>query len=328
MNNPPELTIIVPVYNSSATICRCIDSLRRQTLENFKCIFIDDGSDDNSAEIIASFCLSDPRFRLVKKKHSGVADARNLGIFLAETEWLAWMDPDDECSVEMYEKMLTKAKEQKADILICSYRKYSEKKDEVWRLMNTSGFVSHRDAMYKLAADWPLPSQFWNKLYKRNLFENIVINSEFTVLEDYSVQHLIFHKAKKIYYIDEPLYKYVENKKSLLHTVSVAREWLVFYIRCLRDSFVLKEIPECRKTSRSQLRMSFLLLLAKTKGKDEPPLINEQLEKLASKNVGFIDYVFWKLFSNGYFRFVMAYIFVHLLPFKDVVKKLYLVNKH
>lgn len=90
-----KVSVIVPAYNVSAYIEDALKSLERQSFKKFEVLIVDDGSTDNTAEIVTSFCQRDPRFRLLQKQNGGLASARNYGIRHARGEYIALLDGDD-----------------------------------------------------------------------------------------------------------------------------------------------------------------------------------------------------------------------------------------
>lgn len=91
----PSVSIIVPVYNASTTLCRCIDSILAQTFTDFELLLINDGSKDNSGVICDEYVAKDARVRVIHKENGGVSSARNLGLDNAKGEWIAFVDSDD-----------------------------------------------------------------------------------------------------------------------------------------------------------------------------------------------------------------------------------------
>lgn len=90
----PTVSVITPLYNSSTCIVETLNSLRRQTYENWESILIDDGSTDDTAEKVRPF-LEDKRFRYIRQENQGIAGARNSGIKAATGEWICLLDHDD-----------------------------------------------------------------------------------------------------------------------------------------------------------------------------------------------------------------------------------------
>lgn len=91
----PQISVIVPIYNSDKYLRRCIDSILAQTYTNFELLLINDGSFDKSAAICDEYELRDSRVRVFHKENGGVSSARNLGVKEAKGEWIAFVDSDD-----------------------------------------------------------------------------------------------------------------------------------------------------------------------------------------------------------------------------------------
>src|SRR5580700_7275472 len=100
----PEVSIIVPIYNGSAYLAETLNSLVSQTFADFELLAIDDGSKDNSSEIVRSLC--DKRVRLIQKKNGGLCETLNLGIAEAKAPYIARSDQDDISLPERLERQL------------------------------------------------------------------------------------------------------------------------------------------------------------------------------------------------------------------------------
>lgn len=90
-----KISVIVPVYNVEKYLPECLDSIINQTLKDIEIICINDGSPDNSLEILKRYAANDARIKIIDKKNEGVGKARNDGIHAAEGEFVAFMDSDD-----------------------------------------------------------------------------------------------------------------------------------------------------------------------------------------------------------------------------------------
>ncbi len=91
----PQVSVIVPVYNQERYLEECISSIRRQTLAEWECLIINDGSSDSSGEIARRFSEADSRIRYFEQKNGGVSSARNLGMRRASGRYLCFVDGDD-----------------------------------------------------------------------------------------------------------------------------------------------------------------------------------------------------------------------------------------
>ena len=124
---PHQIDIIVPIYNRAAYIPKLIRELEKQTFRDFRVVFVDDGSQDDSYEVLLD-CLKEARFdySLIRQENGGAAAARNTGLRAAEAEWIGFMDSDD-CAVPEYLAHLHRAAtEAKVDLAICGYRMIPE----------------------------------------------------------------------------------------------------------------------------------------------------------------------------------------------------------
>ena len=113
---PPKVTVITPLYNSSAFIRATLDSLQAQTYTNWESILIDDGCTDDTVQVVQPY-LADSRFRLIQQDNRGIAGARNTGIKDARGEWICLLDHDDLWLPTKLEKQLDYAHEHNLDLL-------------------------------------------------------------------------------------------------------------------------------------------------------------------------------------------------------------------
>ena len=95
MNNPPLISVIIPVYKVEQYLPRCVESILEQTFQNWELLLIDDGSPDCSGLICEEYAKKDSRIRVFHKENGGVSSARNLGIDNATGEWITFIDSDD-----------------------------------------------------------------------------------------------------------------------------------------------------------------------------------------------------------------------------------------
>lgn len=129
-----KVAVIVPVYNVEKYLEECLNSLVGQTLKDILIIAVNDGSTDNSLQILNNFAKQDNRFIIVNKANSGYGDTMNVGIDIAinrGAEYIAFMDPDDYISLDGYEKLYKLAKENDIDILRANITSFLENDDGV-----------------------------------------------------------------------------------------------------------------------------------------------------------------------------------------------------
>ncbi len=116
----PEISIIIPVYNTEKYLVRCLESIKHQTFRSIEIICIDDGSTDRSLEILRNYADSDKRFIVFHQNNSGPASARNVGLEKAQGNYIMFCDSDDRYEKKMCETMHNILNSNLVDIGICN----------------------------------------------------------------------------------------------------------------------------------------------------------------------------------------------------------------
>ena len=215
------LSVIIPVYNIEDYLNECLDSVINQTLEDIEIICIDDGSTDNSPDILKEYSKKDKRIKIIIKENGGQATARNLGIKEAQGEYIAFVDSDDFIEPTMFEKLYTKAKDNNLDIAMCKIATYDnqteEIKDNVWYYMLgvfrdfEKDIFNHKDTKEFTCHIAVTP---YNKIYKTTLLkENNILFPEGLIFEDEKFFYDTYLRAKRVSIVDEFLYYYRINRK-------------------------------------------------------------------------------------------------------------------
>lgn len=207
------ISIIVPIYKVEQYIRSCIESLICQTYENLEIILVDDGSPDNSGQICDEYAKKDSRIKVIHKENGGLSDARNVGLSLAKGEYIGFVDSDDRIHPEMYEELMKSMEKYHSDISMCGY--YKEFEDGmllpfIFKEME----IEKREAMIKLLEDVEIRNFVWNKLYKRQVLENIQF-PEREEFEDILTLYKIFLKAQKVSNVEKALYYYRIRENSI-----------------------------------------------------------------------------------------------------------------
>ncbi|UHA57888.1 glycosyltransferase [Metabacillus litoralis] len=120
-----KISVVIPVYNVEKYINRCIDSILKQTFQDFEILLINDGSIDNSGQICDEYAKIDKRIKVLHKKNARVSAARNDGIKMAQGEFVSFIDSDDWVDPGMYKGMIEKAIEHDLDVIMCDFKKTS-----------------------------------------------------------------------------------------------------------------------------------------------------------------------------------------------------------
>lgn len=209
-----KVSVIVPVYNVEKYLAKCLDSLVFQTLEEIEIIVVNDGTKDNSQQIIDHYVASYPNkvFSYIKE-NGGLGDARNYGLHYASADYIGFVDSDDYVEKTMFEKMYTQAITENADLVLCDIEYVWENSNERKKLPGFRNMVGIDTS--KLVFLSPLFA--WNKLYRKELFTNYGLHYPKRLwYEDIPVTIPIFAHAKIISYIDEVLIYYVQRNSSIM----------------------------------------------------------------------------------------------------------------
>lgn len=206
-----KVSIIMPVYNVQKYLKQCLDSVVSQTLQEIEIIAVNDGSTDNSLQLLEEYRSKYPKLiKVYSTKNHGVSHARNYGMGKAAGEYILFVDSDDFIELDMCEKLYRKAITDNNDLVICGRYNVFEnaytgqlKRELVKTDLINRNFVLSENK-YELAHILPFP---WDKLFKRELLEGMEfpLNMRF---EDLAVIYNVVCRAKHIGVVEEPLYNY------------------------------------------------------------------------------------------------------------------------
>ncbi|WP_042199050.1 glycosyltransferase family 2 protein [Paenibacillus camerounensis] len=261
-----KISIIVPVYKVEKYLDRCINSILNQTYKNFELILVNDGSPDNCGILCDKFALKDNRIKVIHKKNGGLSSARNAGLDIAIGQYVGFVDSDDWITSDMYEYLLDLIEKYDCDISSVSYM--LTKGNEAFRQAPINincyeGVDSLRNYLYegmsKRVADYPV----WNKLYNRQLFNNIRFPIG-QLYEDGATNFLLLEKAKKYVKSNKVSYYYYQDgagitrrgfKQQDLEILEVSNQMLELALKYKDD--------EINKLTEMKLARSYFSLLSK-----------------------------------------------------------------
>lgn len=226
----PKVSVIVAVFQAVKTLRRCLDSIKNQTMTEWECLLVDDGSSDGSGKMCDEYASADARFRVIHKPNEGVAIARQTGIDSAKGDYVIFADADDWVEPDWLEKLYGKISTDEADMAICDYERISSNHTEYW--IGCPGSLDKDEYLRGLLAGhfW---GALWNKLVKRDCYRLYVsIPPHMDYWEDLYITCQLLTKEIKITYVPQMLYHYDigVNDKSLTkkHRESDIRSMMLF----------------------------------------------------------------------------------------------------
>ena len=204
-----KVSVIVPVYNTENYLSKCLDSLINQTFKDFEVIIVNDGSTDNSQEIIDKYTKKCSNFKGYIKENGGLSDARNYGIKKATGDYIALVDSDDYVDKSFLEKMHGKAINDNLDIVVCdAVNVYEDGKEEI---IKSNHHYTNSDIKNYLVA----PPTGCIRLYKRNLLLKKGFKKGI-LYEDLELIPSLVLQTKKIGFVEDGLYYYLQRSGSIM----------------------------------------------------------------------------------------------------------------
>lgn len=209
----PKISVIVPVYNVSAYLPECLDSILHQDYANLEIILIDDGSTDNSGIICDTYATRDSRIVVIHQKNAGAAAAKNVGLRIATGEYLSFVDSDDTLEPGAFRHMTALLENHSADAVQCSFRDvFTDEAIDHIALNDLCTFTT-QEYLNRYTADWTC-CLLWDKLYKRSLFEGIFFE-EGHIVDDEFFTYQGMMNAKKIVHDPTIVYNYRKRRSSV-----------------------------------------------------------------------------------------------------------------
>lgn len=227
----PLVSIIVPIYNVENYLSRCVDSLRAQTLTEIEIILVNDGSTDNSGQLVDHYGKIDTRIKVIHQENGGLSSARNTGMQIVSGKYIGFVDSDDWVEPEMYEKLYTTAKMDDSDIVLCASQTVINGKVDQRVLPHQKTGVYTKE---EIIDEFVLPVMglrslysgqknlmvvaVWIHIYKTDIIQTnrVTFLSEREILnEDYLFNLQAYLNAKTISVIHDVCYNYELRMESL-----------------------------------------------------------------------------------------------------------------
>lgn len=267
-----KISVIIPVYNCAPFLSRCLESIINQTYRNWEAICINDGSKDNSGEILDTYALKDERIKVIHKQNEGVSKARNTALEHMTGEYAIFVDSDDFLHPQLMDICIYFAQKDKSDMVAFTYnRKY--------RTLQTIGHLLHipepkrikfksyvkeeipslvTDNIYDWATEyshskgnqdkkWMVKHcQPWRCLYRSEKIRHIRFIPGI-IYEDFPWWGEVLLNTERATIINLPLYHYYPNKGSYI--LSSKQQYRIESLKIAIDAAeqIYKDINDSRK---------------------------------------------------------------------------------
>lgn len=245
--------MIIPVYNVREYLRKCLDTVAAQTYQNLEVIIVNDGSTDDSLDIINEYTAKFDNMTCYTIENRGLGGARNFGMTKATGEYITFLDSDDYIDSAYIEKMVTAAVESGSDIAVCNNHDVSESGEILFTYHHP-----YKNAVTSLAEDPTLLFNrlcAWGKLYKRELFNELEYVSR-VWYEDMRLTPKLFLKAEKICFVEDCLVYYVQRAGSIMNNNNVKRNLEI--IDAFKD--VIDYFKDCGSYTSFKNELEFLVI--------------------------------------------------------------------
>lgn len=202
------VSIIVPIYNSERYIERTIVSILNQSYKDIELLLINDGSTDDTINILNSYAKKDSRIVLINKENEGVSATRNIGLDKCKGNLVTFVDADDYVDGTMIEQLVTLLETHDSDISCCG--NLLERPDKTIPIHGTNVLMNlnRKEALIELIIGKNIEPSVCSKLFKKEIVYDIRFDKDIKYNEDYLFNLYAFKKAKRITFLDKPLYHY------------------------------------------------------------------------------------------------------------------------
>ena len=289
----PKVSIIVPVYNAEKYIGKCLDSIVNQTYKNIQVKVVNDGSTDNSEEIIKEYIHREEYdINYFKNENRGVSFSRNFGVNYAGGDYIFFVDADDYLDEKLLEN-LQQEMEKKIDIIKFKAKKVdSEGKilEEIY--VPTFEEISGEEAFEKLKYDDVLLDTIWSYIFRKDFYiKNNFKFTENTHHEDFALIPLIIVKAKSVVSIDYYGYYYVQSENSITRNNSYKKlvkrtnDMIIHYdnmIEFMKNSNISEN---SKKSIKDFFANSVILRTEELKGREQEEYIKKIKTRKLIKNI-------------------------------------------
>ena len=236
-----HISVIIPVYNCGQFLRRCLDSLVSQTFNDWEAICINDGSKDNSGEILDEYAAADKRFKVVHKENQGVSAARNTALSLVDSDYIMFMDSDDFLHPQAMEICSYFAKRDDSDLVAYTYNRRYRTLQMIGNILNIPEpkKIRHKqydiqkieslttDKIFDWATEYSHPEgdqdkrwlvkhcQPWRCMYRASMIKDIEFIKGI-IYEDFPWWGEVLMRTSKATIINLPIYYYYPNKGSYI----------------------------------------------------------------------------------------------------------------
>lgn len=297
MDNLVNISIVIPVYNTSDKLDYCLQSIISQDYCDFEVVIINDGSTDLSKEICDSYVNRDKRFRVFHTINQGVSAARNLGISKSMGIYICFIDSDDYIESNYLSYLVEGFQKKNVELSICGY--FIETNSELKDCSNYPYMDMDRTELINSIFSFKGPRAYlWNRLFIRKIIleNDIRFDSNIYYGEDNLFIFKYIQHINKAYYLNKPLYHYIINQESATNSRIEAKrfneKWLSeFYVyEIMENEYFHNNVTDIFYERQAIVYLNLFILMSKHSYYDK--IIFNRIKQSISRN-------FYKLITHN-----------------------------
>lgn len=242
--NIPQISIVVPVYNTKDYVVRCLDSIYNQTFTDYEVLIVNDGSTDNSAELCSQYILDKPQFRLINKANGGLTSARYCGWKEAVGKYIVFIDSDDFIESDYCKSLYDACESTQSGLAICSYQVVSNNQIiSISQLPVNGQLITNIEEDYtKLLLSYHpktkhrIPAFLWLRMMLREIItEDCFVDENKVFAEDLIFDLHYVRQVKQIAVVNRPLYNYylIDGSLTRKYRPNLWQMYKNLYTECL-----------------------------------------------------------------------------------------------
>lgn len=286
-----RFSIIVPIYNSEKYLDKCLSSIVHQTNQDFELLIVNDGSTDNSQNIINKYQDNYPsKVKGFIKENGGLSDARNYGVAKAVGEYIVFVDSDDFINTKLLEQLELCINKENPDVIGYNFVDMNQDYEELGVTTRPhKSNITGEEAISELVLSKQYFEPAWGFAYKLNYWNSNNFEYIKNLLhEDFALTPLVVVKAKKVSFIDFDGYYYIKTSNSITRNLSVEKEKKLASDLLKGYDFLNKELQKINFNNEysKQLLMSYLAnsLIYRLENID-PSLKSNYRQELKRRNI-------------------------------------------
>lgn len=223
-----KVSIVVPVYNISGFLSECLESIARQSFEDFEVILVDDGSVDGSGMTCDSICEQDDRFTCIHQDNAGVSAARNAGIEASSGDLISFVDGDDILHPHYLERLVASLEDSGAEMCLCGHTRFCT--DPAFQVMESESpvTISGQQALIRMLYADGLDDSPWGSVIDRSAWGEcrFPMGIEY---EDLYLMPFVYSRLDNVTIVPDALYGYRQRQGSAMNAAKPSRKRLEDY---------------------------------------------------------------------------------------------------